>query len=419
MKSYKPLAWLGTAILLIGLLAACAPAVPTLTPTPLPTETPAIIDTLALPTTAPITLEGATTTDSGLQYLELVAGSGTTPRAGNLVTMHYTASLPDGTELFSTYTQNQPATVVWGRGNLLPGWEEGVGLMKAGGKTRFILPPELAFGAEGNGMIPANTQLIMEIELIAISEAPTPSTITAAQLTTTASGLQYADLTIGEGSEAISRATVTTGFTVWVKGEGEDTFIASSENNQPMTFVVGKMDTVFPGWDEGVTGMKVGGKRYLLIPPDLGLGAQGGGQIPANATLIMEITLIEVVEPRLPTQIDEKDYLTTESGLKYYDIQVGTGVTPTVGQTVVVHYTGWLVDGTQFDSSLDRGQPFEFALGQGAVIAGWDEGLATMKVGGKRQLLIPPDLGYGASGAGASIPPNATLIFEVELLEIK
>ena len=113
----------------------------------------------------------------------------------------------------------------------------------------------------------------------------------------------------------------------------------------------------------------------------------------------------------------------TPSGLSYKDIKVGEGATPQKGQTVIVHYTGWLQEnnqkGKQFDSSVDRGEPFSFQIGQGQVIAGWDEGVATMKVGGKRQLIIPAALGYGAQGAPGAIPPNATLIFDVELLGVK
>lgn len=104
--------------------------------------------------------------------------------------------------------------------------------------------------------------------------------------------------------------------------------------------------------------------------------------------------------------------------LKIEDEVVGKGAEAKSGDTVSVHYTGWLTDGTKFDSSLDRNQPFQFALGQGQVIKGWDEGVAGMKVGGKRKLTIPPDMGYGAQGAGGVIPPNATLVFEVELLSV-
>ncbi len=115
--------------------------------------------------------------------------------------------------------------------------------------------------------------------------------------------------------------------------------------------------------------------------------------------------------------------VTTSSGLQMIDTTAGTGASPKAGQTAVVHYTGYLNDngkkGKKFDSSVDRGSPFEFPVGQGRVIKGWDEGVASMKVGGKRTLIIPPDLGYGARGAGGVIPPNATLIFDVELLGVK
>jgi peptidylprolyl isomerase len=114
----------------------------------------------------------------------------------------------------------------------------------------------------------------------------------------------------------------------------------------------------------------------------------------------------------------EQNFITTDSGLKYEDEVVGTGDTPKTGQKVVVHYTGTLEDGTKFDSSRDRQQPFSFTLGIGQVIKGWDEGLSTMKVGGRRHLIIPANLGYGSRGAGSVIPPHATLHFDVELLEI-
>ena len=110
--------------------------------------------------------------------------------------------------------------------------------------------------------------------------------------------------------------------------------------------------------------------------------------------------------------------ITTDSGLQYDELQVGEGAEATPGKTVTVHYTGWLTDGKKVVSSKDRNDPFAFVLGGGMVIRGWDEGVAGMKVGGKRKLVIPPELGYGARGAGGVIPPNATLVFEVELLDV-
>lgn len=120
-----------------------------------------------------------------------------------------------------------------------------------------------------------------------------------------------------------------------------------------------------------------------------------------------------------PIGPDADGFYTTRTGLKFKDITKGTGPRPRQGQTVVVHYTGWLTNGQKFDSSVDRGEPFEFVLGTGNVIKGWDEGVKGMYIGGQRRLLIPPQLGYGAKGAGEAIPPNAKLLFDVQLLGVK
>src|SRR4051812_412274 len=146
-------------------------------------------------------------------------------------------------------------------------------------------------------------------------------------------------------------------------------------------------------------------------------------RLAAVALAIVVASWATLSNPTTATAQGTPGAMTTASGLRVTDTKVGTGATPRTGQTCVMHYTGWLYSGgakgAKFDSSLDRGQPFEFPIGTGRVIKGWDEGVASMKVGGKRTLIIPPDLGYGSRGAGGVIPPNATLIFEVELLDVK
>jgi FKBP-type peptidyl-prolyl cis-trans isomerase len=232
-------------------------------------------------------------------------------------------------------------------------------------------------------------------------------------MTTSPSGLQYEDVVTGTGATAAAGQSVTVHYTGWlydpVKPNGRGAkFDSSKDRDEPFEFDLGA-GMVIRGWDEGVQGMQVGGKRVLTIPPELGYGASGaGGVIPPNATLIFEVELLPT--PEL-------------ASLEIIDVVVGSGDTAQAGRKVTVHYTGWLHDesqpdnrGRKFDSSKDRGDPFKFDLGAGRVIRGWDDGVQGMQVGGTRVLVIPPHLGYGPRGAGGVIPPNATLVFEVELL---
>ncbi len=237
-----------------------------------------------------------------------------------------------------------------------------------------------------------------------------------AEVTKTASGLEFFDLEVGTGDSPEQGANVVVEYTGWL--EDGTMFDSSFKRTDPFTFPLGQ-GKVIKGWDEGVASMKVGGKRQLIIPGKLAYGERGRpGRIPPDATLIFEVELKNILSvPEAPQKV--ASYESTESGLKFHDFEVGTGESPNEGQRVSVHYTGWTTDGKRFDSSLERGRPIDFPLGQGRVIKGWDEGIATMKVGGKRQLYIPYDLAYGDKGRPPVIPAKADLIFEVELVGIQ
>jgi len=221
------------------------------------------------------------------------------------------------------------------------------------------------------------------------------------------------DIQLGEGAEAQAGHTVTVHYTGWLHdAAAEDNkgtkFDSSRDRNDPFGFPLGA-GRVIRGWDQGVQGMKVGGSRTLVIPSHMAYGERGaGGVIPPNATLIFEVELLDVVKTEV------------------IDTKIGEGEEAQAGQSVTVHYTGWLYDedapnhkGTKFGSSHDDREPFEFPLGMGQVIPGWDAGVQGMKVGGQRTLIIPPEMGYGSRGAGGMIPPNAKLIFDVELLAVR
>jgi peptidylprolyl isomerase len=240
-------------------------------------------------------------------------------------------------------------------------------------------------------------------------------------VTKTESGLEYLDVKEGTGESPANGRTCVVHYTGWlwnhdtkVKGKKFDTSKerddSSVDRGVPYTFHLG-VGEVIKGWDEGISTMKTGGKRELLIPAALAFGERGaGGVVPPNATLFYEIELLEIWEK-------------TESGLEYFDVKEGTGAQPRTGQICLIHYAGWLwrsnAKAKKFDSTVDREEPYSFSLGSDEVLKGRDEGVSTMKVGGKRKLLIPAKLAYGDAGSGKDIPPSSTLYFEIELLRVK
>ncbi len=253
------------------------------------------------------------------------------------------------------------------------------------------------------------------------------------EVVTLDSGLKYFDDSLGTGREVMQDELVTIHFSGWfikdttnlfsdwTKDElRNSTMIGNSKlRNQPVKFVVGS-NSFINGVDEGCIGMKIGGTRTIIIPANLAYGEEGIGPIPPNSDLKLVIELIDVKE-RIVVEmwdVDSTKLTVTESGLQYSIITEGEGENADSGNVVTVHYSGFLADGTKFDSSVERDEPFSFLLGVGQVIPGWEEGLKLMNKGSKVRLVIPPELGYGGLSAG-TIPPNSTLIFDVELVDVQ
>ena len=237
---------------------------------------------------------------------------------------------------------------------------------------------------------------------------------------TTESGLQVIEIVEGEGSSPKEGDIISINYTGWYL-DGDE-FDSTSRLGHPRKFRLGK-DKLLPGLEEGVASMRRGGKRIFILPPELAFGAEGRpGVVPSDAWVKFEVEMVEI-EPGLPHRLPWNEagmeFYTTKSGLQFVDFFTGEGEFPELGSTVVIHYSGYLDDATLFDSSYLRGRPVEFDLSEDRLIRGFVEGLLTMRVGGMRKLVVPPFLGYGEDGFGKEVPPNATLIYDIELLEVK
>lgn len=249
----------------------------------------------------------------------------------------------------------------------------------------------------------------------------------------TESGLTYVDNKAGEGREVKDGDLVNIHFIIWRLGDSTDIYgdwqndttknefkVGSSyEGDQQMKYVVGS-DQFVKGSDEGFIGMKAGGKRTMVIPASNAYGDEGFGPIPPNSSIKIMVEVFEVKDPIVAKMwdVDSTLFKQTESGLKYAIIEEGSGPDVQQGKVTSVHYSGFLSDGTKFDSSVEREEPLTLIVGMGQVIPGWDEGLQLLKQGSKARFIIPPQLAYGERDLGV-IPPNSTLIFDVEVVEVK
>ena len=358
---------------------------------------------------------------SGLRYKVIHPGTGEHPTPGQFAQVHFTGSLPNGRVFEDTRKRRKPFEFMVGAGHAIVGWDLGLPLMTVGSRYRFFVPWQIGYGAQGTNTVPPKTDLTFDIELLGLREGVKlpgfPEAIPDRQKNTP-SGLVYEVVREGDGPLCLPGKGYKVRFALWnVHGH----FVISSETQD--RFLTGDVDELHfgpapePFLREALPLMKQGGVYRLDVPPDLCWGPNAAHpRLPPNSVTIWEL---EVVDSRKLPEFRKPDPARaqrTESGVVYQMLREGEGKQPGPTSQVKLHYTGWLADGTRFDSSHARFEPAVFPLGK--LIEGWQEGLQLMREGGVALFEIPPELGYADKGFDTRVPPGATLVFLVELIEV-
>ena len=385
----------------------------------------------AMPPAIPADVAAPVTTSSGLVYSVLKAGpeDGRKPKHGDVVVVHYTGYVKDGEKVSifdSSHKRKQPLEMQVG--DFIPGWNEALQLMTTGSRWKLTIPPALAYGAQAQPGIPANSTLIFDMELIAVRRFPGFEfrAGTPANQTTTASGVKVEVITAGEGRQAAENDIVEVAFALW-NAKGKKLVASSPQGQPPIKGQPSDIDKGLPFFRDAVVQMKVGGRVRLEVPASVYDPAQlRTPDAPPGQITIWELELLDAkpAPPVPPFALSAPGKAKkTASGLEIEHVVEGTGKSPRMHEPVTVHYAGWLKkNGVLFDNSYTRGDPATFVVGQ--VIQGWNEGLQQMKEGGTARLTIPAALAYGAMGGPTrpgqpqTIGPNEDLVFLVELIKV-
>ena len=402
-------------------------------------------------------------TATGLYYkIHKVSKDTAKARQGDWVSLNMVYQYKDSTLFDSKVAMGSPVRFQLPPSDYKGDIYEGISMLSAGDSAEFLVnvdslfkktfrqPQRPPFIKDSTAMIHFKIQMLsidspqslIKKEEDALAKYLKDNNITAAPQP---SGLIYVETVAGKGAKIDTGYWVKLNFSVSLI-DGKQLF-STAERGEPREFEVGKrMDT--PGFEEGVSKMLKGGKSTFIVPSKLAFGESGRGSlIPPYSTVIYQVEMVDVTSKAdhvkqeaekkkaetMKAETNKKEEATLRakyladkkitakplpSGLIYVEKVKGTGAKAVAGKKVKVHYTGTLLNGTKFDSSRDRNEPFEFTLGQGQVIKGWDEGIALMNVGGKATLVIPSAIAYGERDMG-QIPPYSTLVFDVELLDVK
>ncbi|HWA84229.1 MAG TPA: FKBP-type peptidyl-prolyl cis-trans isomerase [Fimbriimonadaceae bacterium] len=334
-----------------------------------------------------------------LQSTDTVIGAGREAQAKDIVTVEYTGTLSDG-KVFDSSKDHGPIAFVLGEGHVIKGWDQGILGMKVGGKRHLVIPPDLGYGdqAVGGGLIPAKSTLTFDVELLRVDRAGDPLKI---DLKTTGAGKGDA---AKPGDEVVLN---------W-KGAFLDgfEFVNTYTAKQPTTIFL-ERPGLPAGFNQALAGIKPGEKRHAVIPYNLAYGPDGlhNTAVGPYSTLVLDIEAVQVTPAAQAFERDKKK-------LKIEEEAPGSGPAVKTGDHVLIQFTVTLEDGKKIFSTSDAGQPAPYDVGSARVTRGFDVGIVGMKAGGKRKLTMPPDLAFGATGTQNGIPPNATLIIDVEVVKI-
>lgn len=359
------------------------------------------------------------TTDSGLEYAFIQKGEGQKAKPGYRVYVNFTTRIKPDTVFDSSAERDVPYSFILGQEEVLPGWDEGISMMREGDSVHFKLPPQLAYGNRKVGKIPPQTTLFLEVKLLKAEEAFYP--IEGRDTIKFKSGLKKIVVAKSKEDLVTPFHMVTmkfTGYLVTKKGY-KKVFQSSQTNSALAKFQLGA-GRMIKGLDEGIATMRIGEKSTFIVPPELGFGTNISGVVPANSTLYYDIELLECRDPFW--KVNNTDTIRGKDGLRVLKTASLPEKKITKESVVVFDYMGYYLDSLKhpiiFDNTYERNAPAVVRPGSKSALPGFSEGLIHLKNGEKAMLWIPPSLGYGSVRKGV-VPPNTFLIYQVNILDVK